>query len=29
VLRIGMSVVPTIHTGHTIPEVLQELNPFR
>ncbi len=27
-LRVGMSVVPTIHTGRTLGEVLSGLNPF-
>lgn len=28
-LRVGMSVVPVIHTGRTASEVLKDLNPFR
>lgn len=28
-LRVGMSVIPTVHTGRTTGEVLRELNPFR
>lgn len=28
-LRVGMSVIPTVHTGRTAGQVLRDLNPFR
>ena len=28
-LRVGMSVIPTVHTGRTSGDVLKELNPFK